>query len=169
MMYLGRSVYLPLGSTYGFLTTLSRYGDKDNTGRFICRCGREIDARCAKVASGHTTSCGHCALSSANTRHGLCRRGARHPLHVCWTNMKTRCYNPKCRYYKDYGGRGIEVCERWHSFDNFVADMFPSWKPGLTIEREKNDMHYSPGNCVWATRKVQANNRRPARRLGIVE
>lgn len=102
----------------------------------------------------------------------------------CWTNMKTRCFSAAYERFDLYGGRGITVCARWLSFENFIVDMGP--KPdGLTIERRDNDGNYEPGNCYWSTRKAQARNRRSnvtatvggvtlhaqdwARRLGVSE
>jgi hypothetical protein len=81
------------------------------------------------------------------------------PLHNSWSNMKARCDNPNKDFYERYGGRGIRYCESWAIFKNFEADMLPTWRPGLTLERVDSEGHYEPGNCRWATRKEQTANR----------
>ncbi len=87
-------------------------------------------------------------------KHGM--KGT--PVYRVWSNMLNRCYNPNHKLYNHYGGRGIEVCERWHKFENFYFDMGePS---GLTLERINNYKGYFPNNCKWATPKEQARNRR---------
>lgn len=74
--------------------------------------------------------------------------------------MKGRCLNPNDGRFKDYGGRGIAVCERWLTFENFYADMGASYRPGLTIERNDVNGNYEPSNCCWVPRAVQAQNKR---------
>jgi len=98
---------------------------------------------------------------SGKPRHGYARRGMkRNRTYNAWAGMKQRCNDPKHKYYDRYGGRGINVCERWsESFEAFLADM-GECPHGKSIDRfPNNDGNYEPGNCRWATAKEQNNNR----------
>ena len=89
--------------------------------------------------------------------HGHASGGARSSTHSCWTELNARCRNTKHRQWRQYGGRGIRVCERWRKFENFLADM--GERPeGMTLDRINNDGNYEPGNCRWATQAAQTRN-----------
>lgn len=84
-----------------------------------------------------------------------------HPVYAAWTNMKTRCNNPNSSQWLWYGKRGIKVCERWNTFENFYADMFPTWERGLELDRRDNNKGYEPDNCRWITHEENCQNRNP--------
>ena len=94
-------------------------------------------------------------MPHGNTKHGAINT----PAYISWAHMIQRCENPKDAKYPDYGGRGISVCRRWYSFENFLADMGPR-PTNTTIHRLDNNKDYEPGNCKWATAKEQAATRR---------
>lgn len=87
-------------------------------------------------------------------------RGSMHKgTYRTWCDMRYRCFNERAQQFKNYGARGITVCERWLSYQNFVDDM--GERPdGLTLERKNNDGNYEPDNCAWATRYEQRINQR---------
>ena len=133
-----------------------------------CACGATVVRRWKYIRTGETTSCGcvHAAQMSAfgsrGKTHGRTARRARPALYVIWGSLKKRCLCPTSRDYKDYGGRGIKVCERWlHSFADFEADMGPRPSLAHSIDRYPNkDGDYEPGNCRWATLTEQGRNKR---------
>lgn len=99
-----------------------------------------------------------------NTKHGYAGRGKQTKTYMIWGGMIARCTNPKDKSYPRYGGRGIDVCARWRTFENFLADM--GEKPeGMSIERIDNSRGYFPENCRWIPLAEQSRNRRNVRLL----
>lgn len=129
----------------------------------VCKTIRYINKY--DLVSGRSTNCG-CVRNektkARNTIHGLSSRTGRHLIYGVWAGMKNRCTNTSHVGYKDYGGRGIKVCDRWLKFENFRDDMLSSWKKGLQLDRINNDGNYETKNCRWVN---SAQNRRNRRRV----
>jgi hypothetical protein len=159
------------GQRFGYLTAV-RLMPERRLGKAVwecqCDCGCITYVEGAHLWSGNTTSCGCRRVEicvDRNTTHGL----SDHPLYFIWFQMIDRCENPDNKSYKNYGGRGVSVCERWRrSFEDFVADMGPC-PPGLTLERKNNNGNYEKDNCCWDTRRQQAINKRKSPTWGIRE
>lgn len=128
--------------------------------KFKCHCGKEFHANIQQIKSGHTKSCGCNLISFLISLNGDHMKSSS-PEFTVWDNMIQRCNNPKYRFYKDYGGRGIKVCERWQVFKNFYEDMGDRPSPKHELDRyPNNDGDYEVGNCRWATKKQNCRNRR---------
>lgn len=154
------------GRKYGMLTVVSYQHTKimwkiyHSFWECMCECGKMVIRDGAYLRRGSTTSCGCIRGQGVNVKkHGMHKSGE----YKSWAGMKDRCYNPKNSGWQDYGGRGISVCERWMSFQNFFEDMGLKPSPNHTVDRRNNDLGYFPGNCKWATKTEQANNRRNSR------
>lgn len=130
-----------------------------------CECGNVIEALSGNLRQGHTRSCGCLKRDiwlKARTSHNLSKR----PEYKVWKSLRKRIHNPNDERYASYGGRGLTVDPRWdESFEVFLQDMGHRPGPGYSIDRVDNDQGYWPDNCVWATNKSQANNRRTSRIL----
>lgn len=160
------------GHKYGKLTVIGLAGRKtqpNGANSFywfcICECGEKAVIRGMDMRHGKTTSCGCVKLARITAlkySHGL----SHSPENQVWTQMIQRCTNPKNKSFKNYGGRGIKVCDRWlNSFANFYADMGPRPSDEHSIDRTNNDGNYEPGNCQWVKRKAQSRNTRGNRLL----
>jgi hypothetical protein len=155
------------GQRFGRLTAIrmTAKGSKTHRQRWLFRCGRgnKIEVDKASVTKGKTSSCG--CLRAETTAKRLITHGhtvGRTPslTYQSWCNMRERCGNPNNKRYKDYGGRGIAVCERWSIFENFLADMDSRPSPEHSLDRIDPNGNYEPGNCRWATPFEQQNNTR---------
>jgi len=155
------SQLIPLeGKMFGNLTVLKRCGNIGVHTAYTCKCscGNIKNIRAASLKRGDTKSCGclrKIMMARKQMKHGMYNT----PTYRSWSSMIARCTNPMHHQWKDYGGRGIKVCEEWTIFENFFSDMGERPK-GKSIDRIDNDKGYNSKNCKWSTRTEQNRNKR---------
>ena len=151
------------GDKYGRLTVIKEVESTIPKHRNIlcsCECGNQKTVILNNLRIFHTISCG-CVRNEKVTNRSTIHGKSNTVEYLTWKRMRQRCYNPNTPRFKDWGGRGIKVCDRWlNSFENFLQDMGERPK-GTSLDRINNDGNYEPNNCRWATSKEQRNNQRP--------
>lgn len=161
---IGRVMNDLTGKKFNFLTVIKLHNERSSTGTVIwlckCDCGKETLVHASSLVSENVKSCGcyrSSRMSEQNTKHGMVNT----PEWMSWSAMLSRCYNENSIGYKNYGGRGIKVCDRWkHSFENFYIDM--GIRPGLDYSLDRKDVNgnYEPNNCRWLDKLSQTRNTR---------
>ena len=157
-----------LNKTFGRWFVMSRADNTSNgQSQWLCRCecDKKKILKSIVLRRGISKSCG-CLKSELNivrsTKHNHSSSTFISPTYHSWAGMKARCNNPNHKSYKNYGGRGITVCEKWKTFSSFLTDM--GIKPeGKSLDRIDNNGNYCPKNCKWSTALEQANNKQSSK------
>lgn len=155
------------GNRYWMLTVLEMVQPYKYPAKWLvkCDCGNVVEALGACMKRGTTQSCG-CLQKKrskkANTTHGCSTGGVITRLYNIWRGVKARCTNPNEPAYPEYGGRGVTLCDQWMKFEPFQEWALDNgYQETLSIDRNDNDLGYSPSNCSWENRVMQNRNRRP--------
>ena len=152
-----------VGKKIGKLTVIKKDENSKRRSRYLCRCdcGKEKIILGQSLKSGNTKSCG-CLISETTKQVHSTHGKSKTRLYCIYNNMKQRCYNPNNTRYKQYGGRGIKICDEWlDDFMNFYNwAMENGYQDNLTIDRIEGNDIYKPSNCRWVGNKTQQNNLR---------
>lgn len=162
-----------LNTRYGYYTVVGQpfnkeFGtiDRQRSRQYVkvqCDCGSTKEVRVDGLKSGHVVSCGCYNRKISSEQKPRLTHGLRyHPLNGVWKSMKYRCYNKKCKQYKNYGGRGISICKEWkNNFKTFYDWAISNgYEENLEIDRTYVNGNYEPGNCRFVTPEINANNKR---------
>lgn len=150
------------GNRYGRLVVLYRTQSNSNNTKWMCKCdcGNSVEVFINSLRTGRTRSC-KCLLSEKAKERATKYKVHDKRIYQTWYHMIHRCENPNNVQYKNYGGRGIKVCEEWHDYDKFAKWAINNgYNEQLTIDRINCNGNYEPQNCRWATMKQQLNNTR---------
>jgi hypothetical protein len=154
-----------IGKVFGRLKVLSVHSVRNKRSYYecACNCGKTIVTRSDALKAGRTKSCG-CLKKESSIQNGKNKRThgmTNTRIHRIWLGVKSRCNNTNDTAFKDYGQKGITVCEEWENDFSLFLDWSISngYNDGLTLDRKNPLKNYSPDNCRWATQKQQANNR----------
>lgn len=148
------------GEKIGRLTVIDRVGSDKNKNalwRCLCDCGREVTVKGSELKKCHTRSCGclqRDTVAARNRSHGMSKTAE----YETWSGIIKRCDKTGRTDSHLYSDKGITVCDRWRSFENFIADMGPKPSSSHSIERNDSNKNYCPENCRWATATEQARN-----------
>ncbi len=148
-----------IGVKKGMMTVIGAAPDKGNRPAFVCQCEcgktRIIQAKEFHRSRTQYNKCICDIESTLKYRH--------HPLYEVWKGMKARCRDPKHIAYKNYGARGIKVCDRWKQFTKFFSDVKKGYKRGLQLDRINAEGNYEPNNFQWLTPKLNAQKSRQSK------
>lgn len=152
----------PVGAVFGRWTVVGRDLTRPPADEChwicICECGTIRSVRRSRLLKAVLPSCGCLAREHVAQRNYVHGRSAT-PEYRAWSSMRTRCSNPKARWWPRYGGRGITVDVSWETFEQFLLDMGPRPSPQHSLDRVDNDGPYAPWNCRWATSRQQCRNK----------